>query len=233
MAYLTVGGFGCARGRVLLPRQGVWVADVLIEPTDGSGPPPGVGSKVSVVLNGSLSLTGTVRRAQNAYGALMARIVGGAGGFPTSIPSKAYLSVPLRMPFSDLLSEIGESLSVQSYAQDLTPVLPFWVRGAGPAYRAMGELMGQIPSDNWRILPDGTTWIGQEQWQPTSMPYELISYQPNELKMVVYSDTPIVLPGQSLQGQFNVSTVEHIVEHDKVRTVMLFEDPALAQLVSA
>jgi hypothetical protein len=228
-SWLSVSGFGCVRGRVTMPRVGVWSADLLVEPTTGQGSPPTVNQPATVVLNGALALNGTVRRAQAAYGVVMMRVVGGGGGFPTQLPAAAYQATQLGMILGDLLSAAGEVLSAQSDASALATVLQNWSRPAMPAHAALAAALAEAPGLSWRVQPDGTTWIGSETWPGSGMPFSTLAYEPQELKLVLYSDAPTVLPGQSLRGG-NVSSVEHVVEAGRIRTEVLFEDPALARL---
>jgi len=228
VSYLSAAGFACVRGRILLPRRGVWIADVVIEPSTGTAQFPSIGAPVQLVLAGSLTLQGTARRVAQAYGTVLARLVGGGGGFPDVVAAKGYQNVETRIPINDLLGEIGESLSGQSDQTFLGTQLPFWSRRQGPAYKSFASL---VEGHDWRVQPDGTTWIGTDGWPRSSMgSYQLLSYLPNELRMTIFSDTPSILPGQTLpDGSGFVSSVEHVVEPGKVRSILLFEDPALLQ----
>ncbi len=218
VSYLTIGGQGCIRGRVLLPRIGAWVADVVANP-------PALAPGAHVALSvGGVSLRGTVRRAQNAWGTVAARVVGGNGGLVTKLTPKAYRTVALRQPLADILSDCREQLSGTADPALLSRQLASWVRSAIPGWMA---LAGLLDGAAWRVLPDGTIWTGSESWVLSGMrAASVLSYQPAELKMLVYSDTPAVLPGQTFAGM-HVSAVTHIVDEGKVRTEMLFEDPAL------
>ncbi len=225
MSYLTVGGFGCVRGRVTLPRIGVWVADVLLEPTSAPGAPPAPGSHV-VLMVGGLPFAGTVRRAQNAWGSVFARIVGGGGGLPTMLPARAYQSIPLRMALGDLLSACQEALSPTSDPTLLSTQLASWSRTAGPGFVGLAALRDAFGCA-WRVLPDGSHWFGAEGWpQSTIGKASVLAYEPNELKMRIYADRPSILPGQTYGGM-HVSAVTHVVEPEQIRSELLFEDPQL------
>lgn len=230
-SWLTLNSFDCIRGRITLPRKGVWVADLVVEPTSDTADLPANGDPVTVNLQaGQITFNGTVRRIQNAFGTVLCRVVGGGGGFPQIVQPKAYQGVTFQFVLNDLLGDLGETLSSQSNSTDLNLNLPTWVRNTNPGWIAMGSLMSEVSPDTWRILPDGTTWVGPDVWPASSMTsYDILDYAPQELRAEVYSDTPNLLPGQSFMGGM-VSTVEHHIEPDKLFMRILFEDPQLATI---
>jgi hypothetical protein len=232
VSFLQVNGCDCVRGRIVLPLTGAWVADVVCDPQSSVGSFPNPGSSATVLF-GQQSFQGVVRRASNPFGTIFARLIGGAGGLPSVLPPLAYQNTTVKQVVSDLLSAAGESLSPMSDPSVVSQSLPFWIRQEAPAWRSLAVLVDNLDLDGtWRVLPDGSTWIGVDQWPQTSLQtYELLSYLPQELRAEIYTDNPTLLPGQSFLGG-EVSSIEHVIEPKKIHSNILFLDQQLASVVA-
>lgn len=227
MSYLTVNGFSCIRGRVVLPLTGTWVADVVSDPESASGTFPNPGASVTMSMGGQ-SFQGAVRRASNPFGTTFARLIGGAGGLPTVIPALAYQNTTVRQVFSDLLGACGETMASNSDQALLNTTLAFWVRLAGPGWLAMNNLVKTVTPGTWRVLPNGTVWLGVDQYPNTDVgSFELLSYLPQELRAEIYMDNPTLQPGTRFMGG-HVTSVEHYIEPAKIHANVLFADAQLA-----
>jgi hypothetical protein len=224
VSYLTVNGCECIRGKIVLPLTGAWVAEVVSDPDCDQGSFPVPGSTVTMNLGGQ-SFQGVVRRANAPYGTTFAMLIGGAGGLPSDIPALAYQSTTVQQVLSDILTAAGETLSTTSDQSLLGQNLASWVRIQGPAWRALTILMdSEVPDGTWRVLPDGSIWIGQDTWPQTSMSsFELLNYEPHMLRAQIYSDNPTIMAGQSFIGG-HVTSIEHIVEPSKIHASVLFAD---------
>lgn len=91
--------------------------------------------------------------------------VGGAGGYgKTTVGPYAYQDLPLGEIVGDLLRACGETLSSTADADVLGLYLagPFVLRQqiGGQALKEVLDVAGAV----WRVLQDGTTWIGRETW---------------------------------------------------------------------
>lgn len=223
-----MNGIPCVRGRITLPLTGAWVADVVAEPSSQNATFPYPGGAVTVAFCGQ-SFNGVVRRASAPFGTTFARLIGGAGGLPTGLPALSYQNTTVDQVLTDLLSACGETLSATSDQTLLSTSLAFWMRTAGPAWKALANLVDQLdPDGTWRVLPDGTIWVGIDTWPPTSMEsFELLGYFPQELSAEIFSDSPSILPGQSILGG-EATSIEHVVEPTKIVTHILFRDQQLA-----
>jgi len=72
----------------------------------------------------------------------------------------------------------------------------------------------------WRVLPDGTVWLGLESWPAVHMPdVDLLSEDPRAHTAVSGTDSPTLLPGTLFLGR-RVSMVEHQVQPESVRTLV-------------
>ncbi len=220
-ALLTANGLRVSRGVLTLPRIGVWHGELEIETDDASK----VANAITLsIAEGLLELKGTARRA-GVYGShTSVRIVGGAGGFSKALDSKFYRQIPARIPLGDALSAGGESLSSTADAGKLGQQLPFWTRQAGTVGSAFQQLSSELQAA-WRVLPDGTTWLGDETWPTTKAKnVTVLSESPEDSSLQLQSDAPVLLPGTSLNGK-NISRVEHIIEPASVRTTAWIESP--------
>jgi hypothetical protein len=177
---------------------------------------------------GGQSFQGVVRRSSNPFGTVSAMLIGGAGGLPSAIPALAYQATTLQQVLGDILTSAGETLSTSSDQSLLGQPLASWTRFQGPAWMALSNLMqAAVPSGTWRVLPDGTIWVGTDTWPATNMAsFELLAYLPHSLKADIYSDNPTILPGQSFIGG-NVTSVEHYVEPNHIHANVLFSDAQL------
>jgi hypothetical protein len=73
---------------------------------------------------------------------------------------------------------------------------------------------------NWRILSDGTLWVGTESWPTASGAFTVISQNPADASWFLGVDFPFVLPGTQLDGVGQVGRVEHQIEPSKIRQMV-------------
>ena len=230
MAYLEVNGFPCVRGQVVMPLSGAWVADVVAETEGRQGSFPAPGASVTLTI-GQQNLAGTVRRGNSPFGTTWARVIAGAAGLPSDLPAKSYSNPTVKQVLSDILKACGETLSQTSDQSLLNTSMPFWMRLAQPGWQCLANLIASAnPAGTWRVLPDGTVWVGTDSWPQTGMgDFELLEYWPQELKSEFYSDNPSLLTGQLWLGG-KVTSVEHFVEPGKIKATALFLDEQLVSV---
>lgn len=214
-----------------MPLTGTWTADVTIDPNSSTSPLPAVGDPVTVTLGvGSFTLSGAVRRSNVAFGLMFARLVGGAGGLYQTIPAKAWENATFGMIVNDLLGQVGETLSTTVPGSILNISIPFWTIMAGPAFYALANLVlaaRDITSTqvNWRVLTDGTIFIGVEQWPAAPITdFSPLSWSPQQLEASFFSIDPNITPGQTFEGG-NVSNLEHLIDPDKVKSNVWWLNP--------
>jgi hypothetical protein len=226
------GPFMGRTGRVSLPLTGAWTADVVADPASSNSDLPSVGDPMVISIGeGGFNIQGTVARVNNAFGSIFARVVGGNWGLKTSLPAKAYggaAPVTFGMVLDDILNQCGEELSTSTPGNITNITLPFWTVRAGPGWKALGALIRTARTIsgtlvNWRVLPDGTFFVGQETWpQSPLVEFDLLQWVPSEIRATVYAQNPNILPGQSWQSG-NVSQIQHDIEPEKVRTTIWFD----------
>jgi len=219
MALVTCAGADVLRMRVHMPQRRSWWGWLDL---DTATAPTG---KVTIAAAGGLSLVGTILQPSGVFlDSARVRVVGGAGGLEQVISPGAYENAQLRDPLNAILSAVGESLSSTVSASILSVLLSHWTLSAIPAAQAIDELswaaadaLGQ--SIIWRVLSDGTVWLGAETWPSQTMPAgaDVLEQAPAEGRFVIGATTPFIVPGVNLQDVGNVIAVDHWVRHDRVR----------------
>jgi hypothetical protein len=220
-AFLTVNGLEVVAARISLPRWGVWCAELAI---DGTEVPAG---QCTLELgDGPLTLKGSLARGAVSDGSVAALVLGGAGGLSRVAEGKHYRQTPLRIPLEDLLQVAGEALASSSDAGVLSQTLAHWTRLQGPSGLSLGRLVESVEGLVWRILTDGTLWVGKEVWgQAPAFEFDALPGNPLADTATLSSLAPSVLPGQTFQGR-HVSYVEHLIEESGVRSIVWFEGAA-------
>lgn len=208
-ALVTCAGFPVVDLKLSLPRLGVWHADVSVDSETA------LSGKVTLSLDG-FDLEGTVRRGAVVAGVGSYRIVGGANGFDTTATPKAYVSTTARIVAQDLLQGAGEQLSTTVDPALLSQLLPFWVTNASPTGFQFSALAAAIGAEQWRVLPDGTVWLGAETWNvvtPNTMNVSAIDARLNRFRCGLI-DGGMVLPGTCYQDAAQrVSYVKVVTEN--------------------
>jgi hypothetical protein len=220
LAYLSCNGLAVLKGTLTLPLVGPWAADLVI---DSATIPDGF---VTLALgwDASVKLVGTITRGGPVRGATTARVVGGAGGLGTVLPAKGYHGVTLRLPLSEALSAGGERLSEKSDRIVLSTYLQAWSRFASPVGIAVAALMHAVPGASWRMVNDGSVWVGNETWLPSRVAkYVVTKEDPHHARQEIAAEVPAIYPGETLNGR-RVSCVEHRVEPRQARATVWFDE---------
>lgn len=233
---VTFDGRPCVRATVFLPRIGAWTAD--IESDDATAP----AATATLTLDGALALRGTVVRGGVEVDRWRGRIVGGAGGLPREIPAGALRDTTLAAVLADALRAAGESLAAGVRVEG---VAARWHRVAAPAAHAVADV-ARAAGLAWRVLPDGTVWLGTESWaEHRALDVDLLDWRPELGRAELAGNTLGILPGQTLTVRaltLRVGAVEHHAAREGLRTVVLAEPEArpagrmldaLARLVAA
>lgn len=217
-AYATVGGLPVVDFRLTMPRWGVWVCEASL--VDDRQPPPG---KCEIAVGDNNKLQGTLEMAATAYDSTVVRVRAGGGGMGTIATPKHYSNASLRLVLSDLLKKAGELLSTTADVGVLATQLPHWATLQWPTGRAVAQLIAAAGDDvAWRHLPDGTVWVGREQWKPVTPEHELLQVNPLVGNLMISSLDALVLPGDSFAGE-HISYVEHSLLDGRIRSSLSTE----------
>ncbi len=218
MTTATINGTPLISLRTRMPRTGVWFADAV---ADQATPLAG---KVSISIgDGALVLSGTVIPTRSGVWteAAHARVLGGAGGLSTPVPAKWWRQATARIVVLDILQAAGETLSQTADSTILGTQLTGWAHKTMPAADALARLVDWLGAI-WRVLPDGTVWIGNETWPAAADPGTLLWTDPERQRSRYGAEVPAILPGTSIGSQY-ISLVEHSVQAGAVETVVSWE----------
>lgn len=194
-------------GGLVVPRVGVWVAD--LEVVTDAAP----AARVSLTV-GEATWWGTVVRGGVSEGRWRGRVVGGAGGLHRRVVARQYQSTPRRMVVAAILAEAGEALAPT--ASGLADLLTTWARLAEPAAHALGRLVSV-----WRALPDGT--ITTDPWPAVEAPEpELVEELPELTADVVAVDGLDVVPGMTLRARA-VTAVAYSLRGPSMRAMVSYD----------
>jgi hypothetical protein len=224
MAYATLNGKDAISATLSVPRVGAWRADLMVDAEATTGL---TGAVTLAIDEGKSRWVGRVFRGGENFGRVELRVVGGAGGLAKQLPGKSYRNTNARVLLTDILGAAGERLSPSVAPALLAVQLAAWSRAAGTASSQLTAALDTIaPGAVWRVLPDGTVWLGAETW-PTTPAFEssLLERDPREGRLVLAGvESYRLLPGQTLDGQ-RVAYVEHHVSAEALRTLVFFEAP--------
>jgi hypothetical protein len=224
VAFATLNGTPVFEGVICIPRVGTWTADLSIDRDTA------VTGACTLAIDGGLTLRGTADRTGVWLGTARLQVVGGANGLGKTARPQHYRQTTLRAVLADLLATAGERLAASADPTTLALSFPMWATIAQP----IGQMVAGLLEDSrlsaataWRVLPDGTLWVGQETW-PDSGLVSLTDYQdlaeaPEDGSVELGVEAPQLLPGTTLEGR-RVSYVEHRLTGEKARTCLWLED---------
>jgi hypothetical protein len=100
----------------------------------------------------------------------------------------------------------------------LTTNLSAWSVKAEPMSYALLTLLGWVSASlNWRILSDGTLWVGTESWPSASVTYDLLSHDPREAAYELGLQSPALEPGTTVDGIGKISRAEISISAEAIR----------------
>jgi hypothetical protein len=200
-------------GAVDMPLTGIWMADckLITQPSDET--PSG---HVVLTLGESL-MPGTVAVAELVEGLTHLRVVGGRGGLGNSLKPKHYYRPTVRHLLVDWARDTGETLSPTCTAATLATQLEAWTTLSLPAGAQLAALCAVLGGGtNWRVLADGTLWVGVETWPASDAAYRSIETDGAGGTRVIGTDGPVVRPGTTLDGR-KIDSVVHDIDGNRTR----------------
>lgn len=218
----TAAGKNLLAAEIVLPLARNWTAEIQVDAAAA------LSGAVPVVIDG-ITFNGTVAKAPDGTdesviegGRCLCRIVGGAGGLTTELDPRAYVGTTVRGVVSDILREAGETLSTTADAPSLSTSLAKWQRDQGSASEALTAVVDAAGA-TWRVLLDGTIWIGTETW-PTVAPKHVVIDRPSPVVIAIALGAPELVPGVTFLGH-KVRQVVHYLS-GKLRTDVYIESIA-------
>ncbi len=240
------GNFGL-RGRLAFPRTGAWYADLRVAFNDSEAQSTTGADATAIgdsfmktvakqstidIDDGRLILVGAPEPGGLWQEVNHVRLVGGAGGLRKTAAAKHYTTATVRVVLGDLLAGAGEKLSPTSDAVVLGTTIVTWTTVAIATGRLITQLLRTAaPAANWRVLPDGTVWVGVEKWPDSGLvegdDYQVLTQDPARLYAKLGIEVPLLLPGTTLgEGTEarRVSYVEHVLDDPETRSEVWFEN---------
>lgn len=221
----TLNGLPLLSLSLTIPRVGAWVARALV---DSDVAPTGD----AVLELAGRRWSGTVTRGGVELGRWSGTIVGGAGGLSQPLPAVALRNTSLAEVLSESLRDVGELLAGTS--GDLSATVARWHRIEAPAAHTVADVARQA-GYVWRVLADGTVWMGLEAWAPAALPapVDVLDVDPHLGRWLLAGDgaldatpgTVVTLDGTAVR----VGAVEHTLTGSELRSVVFEEranDPA-------
>lgn len=215
MSLVTIASASAAAnviaGDIMRPLVGVWTADLQIDQVNGQG--FGAGTKVTISSENGYSLTGVIdpNRTGSFLDAVHVRVLGGAGGMGKNANPRSFVQPGafVRDVVNGLVADGGETLSTTTDQGWLSTNLAAWsVLGQNTIARNLRLLINLTQSSfNWRILADGTLWVGAETWPALSGTFDVITVDPKDGSYHLGSEAPFISPGMSVSGVGNVNRV--------------------------
>lgn len=209
-AFVTLGGFAVLAGTLTMPTTGAWVARLHVAADVAPTGP------VDLVV-GDATWRGVVRTGGSPYGRLHVVVVGGADRLGATVDSRDFLGVPARVPLADTVEAAGEVLApLPAATADF--FLASWARLQGRASAALGALAAVV-GGRWRVLADGTVWVGADAGAPSAAKGTLVDEWPDEGARVYGLDGFALYPGQTFDDHA-VGEVVHVFDAAATRTIV-------------
>ena len=213
MAAPTAAGERLLKAKITESVTGVWRAELELDSTtDATG-------QITISIDGE-DFVGTVIRSTVDNGRVKALVAGGAGALTgdedgATLVAKAYGSTSLDVILTDILLDTGETLSSTSDTL-LSYRVPTWNRAAGPARRAI-EALAKKTGLNWRILRDGTLWLGTDAFSAASLPKATEVNRDLSAGVFELRDAIALEPGTTWQGE-SIRQCVHTLDSSKTHT---------------
>ena len=200
------------RGQVTIPAYGIWHADLWLDREVA------LSGQVRLAL-ADISALATVVRVIGFLGQTGVRIVGGYGGWRTSVPGLQYAAatgLSLRTVLAHTAADVGELVDAAD-----TAIGTAYVRAVGPASRVLQSL---IPGA-WYMGFDGVTYAAPRPAGVVANRYMTMDVSQPASAYTVATDSPGEwLPGRTFTGPSTsgvISRVQHMIENATLRTQVL------------
>lgn len=217
MAQYLINNKPIVECHLMLPKIGAWMAnDVLIDSDEEFN----IGDSVTMnfldqTFKGTVLDTGVFRGFQQCT------IIGGSGKFPDQLESSSYNSIPLGQVVNDIARKTGHTVSTSSDQNLLNHNLVGWNILKMKASLALVKLLDSQGAI-WRILPDGTLWIGFETYTPLNInDFLVIEKFPEQARWNIYNEEYLIQPLSSLDGN-NIQQVEYFISKNELTQIVFF-----------
>jgi hypothetical protein len=200
-----------------MPLRGAWTADVVV---DCDVRERVLGAVQLDNAEGTWTLKGTSRLGDvDLAGKAVVRVVGGAGGLAKPLDPKFYRDMPASTVVADAIEGGDETLSSDS--DSLQTKLECWTRMKTTVSQELDAIVDALGLE-WRVLSNGSIWIGSESWPESATTYDYLEEHPEDSRVIIGPDAPTLVPGTTFLGRAVVH-VTHTISPGSLRTEVLFE----------
>ena len=220
----TLNNNRIARGTLEIPNQGIWYFGEMIIDTDTT---INEGSDVTIQFMDK-TLSGTFVDAENYAGYVKGSVIGGKNTMSNVIESIGYAGITLGQIVRDVASLTGHTFNLQSDASLMAISLVRWDKIKAKASDIIDKLLEPQIKDGrkaiWRIMLDGTLWVGYEDYPEVTIKYELLDKQTQKGYWLFNNEEQVIEPLQSVSGQRIRETVYRL-ENEKLDMLFNFYQP--------
>lgn len=216
---LTIDNRSVIQGRLQLPARGPWWGEFTLDANEALEQ----GQRVTVRSATGFELVATVQKCEVVYGVPQVRIIGGRGGLNRTVAAQWHTGPGLtaRTVLTSWADAAGEQLSGTIASELLSRSVARWVRAKGRSIDALDALADAL-GVNWRVLPDGTVWLGVEQSaEVEAFEHDVVARRVATgcVELVVDAPAAQLLPGRTFEGR-KIGTVEYLLTPEKCRAVV-------------
>lgn len=213
LGYPNASGVPMLGCKVVMQERGAWTASVTLDEENESSEPP---TGPFVIDVDGVEFRGTVvpDRTGAWGGKQKLRVIGGAGGLDTELQPRNYAGglTRLKTVVDDIMRDSGESLSPECDPAILATRLPAWQRSRSSAKESLDVLCAKLGL-TWRVLRDGTIWIGVDQWPEVEPTGDVMQEHHSDGVVRVAPDFATLVPGIVVRGQ-KIKQVIHVIDEN-------------------
>lgn len=204
--FSTLDGWPVSQATVQMPSYGAWYADIeALASVDDD-----ISGTVSFILR-DVELICTVIRGGLSNGIWKGRVVGGLGKLSAKLSPKYYKGATALLILKDALKEAGEKLSGLADVSKLNTILSQWTRISKSLGQEIESLL-KVTGGKWRILEDGTVWIGEDSRKAFTGEYLEVDLFPEMSKLEIIPTSVSIFPGMMIQNQLIDRIIHQLTE---------------------
>ena len=220
--FASLNGLPIVKMALVLPWAGIWHADITLDRAIG----PTAGPQ-ALTLGADLTGVCAVVRSVDFTGARSLRVVGGTGGWRTSVPPLQYQSpngVPVALVTSDAAALVLEAPPV--VGPSVAPATgPTFVRQGGAASLVLQSLFG----DGWWMDLQGVVQVTPRVPVPIAAPFDLLDVRGSNGIYTVASTGDVLTPwtpgatflAPTMTAPATINRVTHIIDGGHLRTEVM------------
>ncbi len=196
MSFARANGIAIRKMRMRLVSRDAWsVVDLELDTEEV----PAVGAAITIEAPGG-KFVGTVELSgKDGAGVVTVRVRGGAGQLSKALEPRSYTGTTAGEVAKHIATDAGERLSSTIAADVLDYSLGKWLRYKGAGATALSDLADELGA-TWRVLPDGTIWLGRDAGDEPSFDYDVSDDRPGDGVLVVALESLSLLPGQTFRA---------------------------------